>query len=109
MLGRRIVKCPACGASLDELTVVRYGQSFRCTNCKTELQVPRYYVLVCFSLGMAAAIFLCLAMHLRDGGLAVGLLVALPPSVFSTSILFRRWMPPKLVIYRDPNSILTGG
>lgn len=103
---KRTVKCPSCETHLDELGEVRYDQSFHCTNCRVEIQVPKYYKLLIFWLGIAIDFSLCLAMRMRDGALALGLLVFLLPSLFSVGILFRRIMPPKLVIYRDPNSIL---
>jgi len=88
--------------------MVRYGQPFRCTACKAELVVPRLYLQVGALIGITLAVLLCVAMHLTSLlGFVVGLLVFLLPAFFSVSILQRKLWPPKLVIYRDPNSILS--
>ena len=93
---------------LDGVTVVRYGQSFRCTACKTELAVPKYYLYLGGWASMALAVLLCVAIGVENLlGLTVGLLVFLLPAFFSISILQRKLWPPKLVRYRDPNSILS--
>jgi hypothetical protein len=100
--------CPKCGEVLDGVTVVRYGQSFRCTACKSELVVPRLYLHVGFWIGLTLAVLLCIAMGLTKLlGFVVGLLVFLLPALFSVGILQRKLWPPKLVIYRDPNSLLS--
>jgi hypothetical protein len=100
--------CPNCGELLDGVTVVRYGQPFRCTACKAELAVPKFYLCVGFLIGMTLSVLLCLAMGLtRLPSLVLGLLVFLLPALFSVGILQRKLWPPKLVIYRDPNSILS--
>jgi hypothetical protein len=88
--------------------VVRYGLPFTCTACKAELVVPKFYLYVGFLIGMTLAVLLCLAMGLtRLPSFILGLLVFLLPALFSVGILQRKLWPPKLVIYRDPNSILS--
>jgi hypothetical protein len=104
---KRFIRCPNCGTNLDGLTVVRYDQPFRCPNCKVELHVPKHYKLVIFWLALAIDLTLCLGMRMRDGTLAMGLLIFLLPSLFSVGIFIRKIIPPKVVVYRDPNSILT--
>jgi len=90
------------------VTVVRYGQPFRCTACKTELVVPRYYLYLMGWIGMTLAVLLCVAIGVKNLlGFTVGLLVFLLPAFFSVSILLRKLWPPKLVRFRDPNSILS--
>jgi hypothetical protein len=69
--------------------------------------VPKVYLLLVFWVGALLALSLCLAMRLRGVGVLLGLLIFLLPGMFSVGILLRRLWPPKLVIYRDPNSILS--
>src|SRR6266852_7966363 len=100
--------CPKCGEVLDGVAVVRYGQPFRCTACRTELAVPRLWLHLCFWIGLTLAVLLCVAMGLTSlWGFLVGLLVFLLPALFSVGILLRKLWPPKMVIYRDPNSLLS--
>jgi hypothetical protein len=99
--------CPKCGSSLDGVHVIRYGQPFRCANCKTELQVPRYYLWVGGLIGFGISLFLCISLELRGAGLAVGWLVFLFPSLFTVGILQRMLSPPRLVVYRDENSLFS--
>jgi hypothetical protein len=100
--------CPSCGEVLDGVTVVRYGQPFRCTACKAELAVPKSYLRVGFLIGMTLAVLLCVAMGLTSlWGFLVALLVFLLPALFSVGILQRKLWPPKLLTYRDPNSLLS--
>lgn len=100
--------CPKCGEVLDGVTLVQYGQPFRCTACKTELVVPRLWLYVGFWIGLTLAVLLCFALGLKTlSGLVVGLLVFLLPALFSVGILQRKLWPPKPVIYRDPNSLLS--
>ena len=51
---------PNCDSVLDGVTVVRYGQPFKCPVCQTELLVPKFWSLIVFGLGMAFA--LCFAI-----------------------------------------------
>ena len=100
--------CPNCGEVLDGVTVVRYGQPFRCTACKTELVVPRLWPLIGFWIGLTLTVLLCVALGLTNlPSFVVGLLVFLLPALFSVGILQRKLWPPKLVIYRDPNSLFS--
>ena len=71
------------------------------------LVVPRYYLLVGFWISMSLALSVCLAIGLRGMGVLLGLLFFLLPAVFSVGILLRKVWPPKLVVCRDPNSILS--
>lgn len=93
---------------MDGATIVRYGQPFRCTACKTELVVPRLWVQVGFGIGLTLAVLLCVALGLTSWArFVVGLLVFLLPALFSVGILQRILWPPKLVIYRHPNSLFS--
>ena len=99
--------CPKCGEVLDGVTVVHYGQPFRCTACKTELVVPRIYSYVVFWIAMTLAVLLCFAMGLTGlPSFILGLLVFLLPALFSVGIIMRKVWPPKPAVYRDPNSII---
>jgi hypothetical protein len=42
---------------MDGVTVVRYGQPFRRTVCKTELAVTRFWLYVVLLIGMTLAFF----------------------------------------------------
>ena len=99
--------CPRCGAVLDGVTVVRYGQPFRCPDCQTALLVPKFWLLVGFGVSIALALSLCLAIGLRGMSILLGLLAFLLPAMFSVGILLRKLWPPKLVVYQDPNSLLS--
>ena len=103
---KRTIQCPSCGTSLNKLTVVRYDSPFRCTNCGIELQVPRRYLLIGGWLSVAITFILCLGMGLRNVTFLLGMLILFFPAMFTIGILQRRLFPPRLVIFRDPTSIL---
>jgi hypothetical protein len=98
-------KCPKCDASVDEVNVVRYNQSFRCPNCHTEIVVPKLYLYLIFFVSAGVSAFLCLSLHLTGAALVLGFLVVLFPTMFSAGLVVRRFVPPRLAIYRDPNSL----
>ena len=104
---KRSPRCPSCGVNLDDLAIVRYDQSFRCPNCKSNLKVPRSYLLAGYWLAFVLSLALSFAIGLRSVSLILGMLVFLIPSMFTVSILQRRIFPPKLVVERQTDSILS--
>jgi len=97
-------KCPKCGTYLDGVREVRYTQSFLCSICKTELEVPRYYRVVGVWISFSVSLLLSLALGLRGLGLLLGFIIFLFPSMFSIGFLQRKLIPPKLVVCRNDDS-----
>ncbi len=88
--------------------MVRYGRPFKCPVCQTELFFPKFWSQIVFGLGMALALSLCFAIGVKSlVGVLLRLFVFFLPAIFSVGILLRKLSPPKLVVYHDPNSILS--
>ena len=100
-------KCPKCGNYLDGVRVVSYTQSFPCSFCKTELEVPRYYRVVGAWVSFGVSFLLSLSIGLHGLGLLLGFIVFLFPSMFSIGILQRKLTPPKLVVCINESSLFS--
>jgi hypothetical protein len=93
-------KCPNCGKILDGVKVVRYTSSFPCPFCKTELRVPKYYVMLGGWISLGISITLSLALGFRGASLILAICVFALPSMFSFSFFQRKLFPPRLALER---------
>jgi hypothetical protein len=88
--------CPACGAELEYMKVVRFGEIFPCSQCQTDLRIPDSYLRLGLGVSIGASIFVVLAVGLRGWNLVFYALLLLVPSYLITSFVQRHKYAPKL-------------
>jgi hypothetical protein len=91
-------RCPICQTELEYGTVVRYGTSFLCTNCQTELRIPKSYSLIGFCISVAASVALALTIGLRGWSLILGVALLVFPTIALTDFARRHRRAPKLTV-----------
>jgi hypothetical protein len=92
--------CPDCSKRLSWIKI-RFGQSFRCTECGASLCVPRSYNkwLAYYTLCLTA--LLAFWLGARGWMMLVAVLLGFFPVAMATATIARRVLPPKLTFSDD--------